>query len=54
MINKLCYIYSINNMLLIMIFLQLNPDLRIDAPSGLKHKYFQSLPKQLYDLPDGK
>lgn len=36
------------------IFLQLNPDLRINAPSGLKHKYFQSLPKALYDLPDGE
>lgn len=35
-------------------FLQLNPDLRIDAPSGLRHKYFQSLPKALYDLPDGE
>ncbi|XP_015373946.1 PREDICTED: cyclin-dependent kinase 14 isoform X1 [Diuraphis noxia] len=32
--------------------LQLNPDLRINAPSGLRHKYFQSLPKAIYDLPD--
>jgi len=35
-------------------FFQLNPDLRINAPSGLRHKYFQSLPKAIYDLPDGK
>lgn len=38
----------------ICIVFQLNPDLRIDAQAGLKHKYFQSLPKALYDLPDGK
>nr|XP_024218022.1 cyclin-dependent kinase 14 isoform X3 [Halyomorpha halys] len=32
--------------------LQLNPDKRIDAEEALRHKYFSSLPKKLYELPD--
>lgn len=32
--------------------LQLNPDNRIDAEEALKHSYFSTLPKKLYELPD--
>ncbi|XP_024081538.1 cyclin-dependent kinase 14 isoform X2 [Cimex lectularius] len=32
--------------------LQLNPDKRIGAEDALRHKYFASLPKKLYELPD--
>ena len=35
-------------------FLQLNPDNRISADEALRHRYFASLPKKLYELPDGK
>ncbi|EEB14737.1 cAMP-dependent protein kinase catalytic subunit, putative [Pediculus humanus corporis] len=35
-------------------FLQLNPDDRLGADEALKHKYFATLPKKLYELPDGK
>ncbi|KAL1128960.1 hypothetical protein AAG570_013494 [Ranatra chinensis] len=34
--------------------LQLNPDKRIGAEEALRHKYFSSLPRKLYELPDGK
>lgn len=34
--------------------LQLNPDNRIDAEEALKHSYFSTLPKKLYELPDGE
>ncbi|KAF6203293.1 hypothetical protein GE061_003711 [Apolygus lucorum] len=33
-------------------FLQLDPDKRIGAEDALRHKYFSSLPKKLYELPD--
>ncbi|XP_050074277.1 cyclin-dependent kinase 14 isoform X1 [Anopheles maculipalpis] len=33
-------------------FLQLNPDNRISADEALRHRYFASLPKKLYELPD--
>lgn len=32
--------------------LQLNPDKRLGAEDALKHRYFTSLPKKLYELPD--
>ncbi|XP_044586217.1 cyclin-dependent kinase 14 isoform X1 [Cotesia glomerata] len=32
--------------------LQLNPDERIDAEEALRHPYFTSLPRKLYELPD--
>ncbi|XP_039284459.1 cyclin-dependent kinase 14 isoform X3 [Nilaparvata lugens] len=32
--------------------LQLNPDKRIGAEDALRHRYFSSLPRKLYDLPD--
>ncbi|KAK0167942.1 hypothetical protein PV327_001791 [Microctonus hyperodae] len=32
--------------------LQLNPDDRIDAEEALRHSYFASLPRKLYELPD--
>lgn len=34
--------------------LQLNPDQRIGAEEALRHPYFASLPRKLYELPDGK
>lgn len=34
--------------------LQLNPDDRIDAEEALRHSYFASLPRKLYELPDGE
>lgn len=34
--------------------LQLNPDQRIGAEEALAHPYFASLPRKLYELPDGK
>lgn len=32
--------------------LQLNPDNRIGAEDALRHRYFASLPRKLYELPD--
>lgn len=34
--------------------LQVNPDQRIGAEEALRHPYFASLPRKLYELPDGK
>lgn len=34
--------------------LQLNPDQRIGAEEALRHPYFASLPRKLYELPDGE
>ncbi|CAA9994597.1 unnamed protein product [Nesidiocoris tenuis] len=35
-----------------MALLQVNPDKRIGAEEALRHKYFSSLPRKLYELPD--
>lgn len=35
-------------------FLQLNPDKRMGADEALRHPYFSTLPKKLYELPDGE
>lgn len=34
--------------------LQLNPEDRVGAENGLLHPYFATLPKKLYELPDGE
>lgn len=33
---------------------QMHPDKRITAEDAMRHRYFQSLPAELYELPDGK
>lgn len=33
-------------------FLQMHPDKRISAEDAMRHRYFQNLPKELYELPD--
>ena len=36
------------------LFVQLNPDVRLEAEEALHHKYFSDLPPKIYELPHGK